>query len=140
MIRHADAEWLGSLKAGTGHLKVETGVLDAPYSFHSRFEDGKQTNPEELIAAAHAGCFTMALTASLGPAGFTPTRIHTQAAVTMVPVDGKPTITRIDLTTEASIPGIDDAAFQQIAAGAKVGCPVSRALAAVEIHLSAKLV
>jgi len=140
MIRHATAEWSGSLKEGKGHVKVETGALDSPYSFRSRFEGGGETNPEELLGASHAGCFTMALSAALTSAGLPPTNIKTTAAVTLTPVDGKPTITRIDLTTQASIPGIDDGKFQEIAAGAKAGCPISRALAGTEIHLDAKLV
>jgi len=140
MVRHATAEWSGSLKEGKGHVKVETGALDSPYSFRSRFEGGGETNPEELLGASHAGCFTMALSAALTNAGHPPANINTTAAVTLTPVDGKPTITRIDLTTQASIPGIDNSKFQEIAAGAKAGCPISRALAGTEIHLEAKLV
>jgi osmotically inducible protein OsmC len=140
MVRHAEAEWSGTLKEGKGHVKVETGALDSPYSFRSRFEGGGETNPEELLGASHAACFTMALSAALTNAGHPPSKVRTTAAVTLVPVDGKPTVTRIDLTTEASIPGIDDAAFQKIAGDAKAGCPISRALAGTEIHLAAKLV
>ena len=140
MVRHAEAEWTGSLKEGKGHVKVETGALDSAYSFRSRFEGGGETNPEELLGASHAGCFTMALSAALTTAGHPPSKIHTTASVTLVPVDGKPTVTRIDLATEASIPGIDNAAFQKIAGEAKAGCPISRALAGTEIHLDAKLV
>ena len=140
MVRHAEAEWSGSLKEGKGHVKVETGALDSPYSFRSRFEGGGETNPEELLGASHAGCFTMAMASALTNAGHPPANIKTTAAVTLTPVDGKPTITRIELTTRASVPGIDDAAFQQIAGGAKAGCPISRALAGTEIHLDAKLV
>jgi len=139
MVRHAEAEWSGSLKAGQGHVKVETGALDSPYTFRSRFEGGGETNPEELLGASHAACFTMALSAALTTAGHPPTNIKTTAAVTLTPVDGKPTITRIDLTTQASVPGIGDATFQATAAGAKAGCPISRALAGTEIHLDAKL-
>lgn len=139
MVRHADAEWSGSLKEGKGHVKVETGALDSSYTFRSRFEGGGETNPEELLGASHAACFTMALTAALTTAGHPPANIKTTAAVTLTPVDGKPTITRIDLTTQASVPGIDDATFQSTAAGAKAGCPISRALAGTEIHLDAKL-
>jgi lipoyl-dependent peroxiredoxin len=140
MVRHAEAEWSGSLKEGKGHVKVETGALDSPYSFRSRFEGGGETNPEELLGASHAGCFTMALSAALTNAGHPPQNIKTRAAVTLTPVDGKPTITRIELTTQATVPGIDNAGFQKIAADAKAGCPISRALAATEIHLDAKLV
>lgn len=140
MVRHAEAEWTGNLKEGKGHVKVETGALDSAYSFRSRFEGGGETNPEELLGASHAGCFTMALSAALTTAGHPPAKISTKAAVTLVPVDGKPTVTRIDLTTAASIPGIDDATFQKIAADAKAGCPISRALTGTEIHLDAKLV
>jgi len=139
MVRHAEAEWSGSLKEGKGHVKVETGALDSPYTFRSRFEGGGETNPEELLGASHASCFTMALAAALSSAGHAPSSIKTTAAVTLTPVDGKPTVTRIDLTTRASVPGIDDAAFQTVAAGAKAGCPISRALAGTEIHLDAKL-
>jgi len=140
MVRHAEAEWSGTLKEGKGHVKVETGALDSPYSFRSRFEGGGETNPEELLGASHAACYTMALSAGLTTAGHTPTKIHTTAAVTLVPVDGKPTVTRIDLSTEASVPGIDNSTFQKIAGDTKMGCPISRALAGTEIHLDAKLV
>src|SRR5271154_141445 len=112
MVRHAEAEWSGSLKEGKGHIKVETGALDSPYTFRSRFEGGGETNPEELLGASHAACFTMALTAALTTAGHPPTSIKTTAAVTLTPVDGKPPITRIDLSTEASGAGMDGAAFQ----------------------------
>ncbi|HLG97298.1 MAG TPA: OsmC family protein [Bryobacteraceae bacterium] len=139
MVRHAEAEWSGSLKEGKGRVKVETGAINSPYSFRSRFEGGGETNPEELLGASHAGCFTMALSAALTNAGHPPSNIKTTAAVTLTPVDGKPTITRIDLTTQATVPGIDNTAFQKIAADAKAGCPISRALGGTEIHLDAKL-
>jgi osmotically inducible protein OsmC len=109
-----------------------------PYSFAGRFESGVGTNPEELIAAAHAGCFTMALSAELGNAGFTPEAIETTAVVTL-DLHDKPTITKIRLTTKAKVPNIDKAKFDEIADGAKKGCPVSRVLAAAEITLDATL-
>src|SRR5262249_39326124 len=140
MIRHAEAQWNGSLKEGSGHVKTETGALNSAYSFRSRFEGGGETNPEELIAAAHAGCFSMALTAALTTAGHAPKSIQTTAAVHLNKVDGGFAINRIDLETTGEVPGIDAAAFQQFANGAKAGCPVSKALAGVgEIHLKATL-
>src|SRR2546425_171141 len=139
-IRNADAEWEGNLAEGSGRLKVGSGAFDGPYSFKSRFEEGQSaTNPEELIGAAEAGCFTMALTAQLSRAGLTPTRIHTVAKVKLEKVGEAFAITRIDLETEADIPGIDDATFQKHALDAKQNCPVSKALAGTEIHLNAKL-
>src|SRR5690242_2554741 len=139
--RKAEAEWLGNLAEGSGRLKVGSGAFDGPYSFKSRFEEGESaTNPEELIGAAHAGCFTMALTAALSRAQIKATRIHTTAHVTLEKVGDAFSITRIDLETEAEIPSIDDAAFQEYANGAKQNCPVSKALAGTEIHLNAKLV
>lgn len=139
--RKAEAEWEGNLTEGNGRLKLGSGAFDGPYSFKSRFEEGQSaTNPEELIGAAHAGCFTMALTAQLTRAGQPPTRIHTTAQVKLEKVGDAFTITKIDLDTEAEIPGIDDAAFQRFAADAKQNCPVSKALAGTEISLNAKLV
>lgn len=138
--RKAEAEWQGNLAEGSGNLKVGSGAFAGPYSFKSRFEEGQSaTNPEELIGAAHAGCFTMALTAALSRAGIKPTRIHTTAEVKLEKVGDSFTITGIHLETEAEIPGIDDAAFQQHAQGAKQNCPVSKALAGTEISLNAKL-
>ncbi len=139
-IRHAEAVWQGNLREGKGTMKLGSGAFEGAYSFSSRFEEGTGTNPEELIGAAHAGCFSMALSADLGRAGFTPTRIFTQATVTLGQVDNKSRITLIHLDTEAVVPGIDDSAFQKIAAGTKEGCPVSAALAAVNITLTARLV
>jgi osmotically inducible protein OsmC len=137
----AEAEWKGNLAQGGGRLKVGSGAFDGPYSFKSRFEEGQAaTNPEELIGAAHAGCFSMALAAQLSRAGLTPTRIHTAAAVKLEKVGDAFAITRIDLETEAEVPGIDEAAFQKQAQDAKQNCPVSKALAGTTIHLSAKLV
>src|SRR5689334_14784687 len=139
--RKAEAEWEGNLAEGQGRLKVGSGAFEGPYSFKSRFEEGQSaTNPEELIGAAHAGCFTMALTAALSRAGIKPTRIHTVARVKLEKVAEAFSITQIDLETEAEIPGIDDAKFQEYANGAKQNCPVSKALTGTEIHLSAKLI
>jgi lipoyl-dependent peroxiredoxin len=139
MKRSASAIWHGDLKQGHGALATHSGVLkDTPYSFGMRFEQDPGTNPEELLAAAHAGCFTMALTASLGRAGFVPKRLATQAVVSLEQVDGKWTINHVQLNTEAWIPGIDVTHFQKIAADAKADCPVSRLFKA-EISLVAKL-
>jgi len=139
MDRSASAVWRGSLKEGKGVISSQSGALGLmPYSFAGRFESGVGTNPEELIAAAHAGCFTMALSAELGNAGFTPEAIETTAVVTL-DLHDKPTITKIRLTTKAKVPNIDKAKFDEIADGAKKGCPVSRVLAAAEITLDATL-
>jgi osmotically inducible protein OsmC len=138
--RKAEAEWKGNLAEGSGRLKVGSGAFDGPYSFKSRFEEGQSaTNPEELIGAAHAGCFTMALTAQLTRAGITARRIHSGANVKLEKVGEAFSITRIDLETEADIPGIDDATFQEYVLDAKQNCPVSKALAGTEIRLNAKL-
>ncbi len=139
-IRHADAVWEGSLKDGNGKVALGSGAFEGKYSFASRFEEAGGTNPEELIAAAHAGCYSMALSATLGRSDFTPTRVATTAKVHFGKIEAGFRITRIDLTTEASVPGIDDAAFQEIAKTAKETCPISVALGAVEITLDAKLV
>jgi len=139
MKRTASAAWHGDLKKGHGALATRSGVLmNTPYSFVTRFENEPGTNPEELLAAAHAGCFTMALTAELGRAGFTPTRVATQATVTLEQVSGQWTITTVHLENEAWVPGIADGQFQAIAAGAKANCPVSRLFKA-DITLSARL-
>jgi lipoyl-dependent peroxiredoxin len=141
MLRKASAQWQGSTKEGTGTLSTQSATLkDIPYSFKARFGDGKGTNPEELIAAAHAGCFTMALSFTLNNAGFTADVIETEAALTMDTVDGKPTITAVHFTTRARVPAIDAAAFAQIASDAKTNCVVSRALSpALVITLDAAL-
>ena len=139
-VRSANAVWEGSLKEGKGTMKMASGAYEGPYSFGSRFEEATGTNPEELIAAAHAGCFSMALSATLGKSDFTPTRIATSAKVTLEKVGEGFGITKVHLVTEASIPGIDDAKFQEIAEAAKAGCPVSKALGSVTITLDAKLV
>jgi len=139
MKRSASAVWHGDLKQGHGALATHSGVLkDTPYSFGTRFEQAPGTNPEELLAAAHAGCFTMALSAALGSAGFVPKRLATQAVVSLEQVDGQWTINHVQLNTEAWVPGITVTQFQEIAAGAKANCPVSRLFKA-DIALSAKL-
>lgn len=139
-IRSASAAWSGSLKAGNGSMKLESGAYEGAYSFGSRFEDAAGTNPEELIGAAHAGCFSMALTAGLGRAGFNPESVATSAKVYLEKDDAGFSITRIELATEAVVPDIDSDAFQELAQGAKENCPVSKALAGVEITLDATLV
>ncbi|HXU73659.1 MAG TPA: OsmC family protein [Polyangia bacterium] len=141
MIRTADAEWKGTLKEGSGIMKLGSGAYEGQYSFKSRFENGSGTNPEELIAAAHAGCFTMALSNALATAGHTVERAHTTAKVDFGRDDKGPVIQKIELVGEVKAPGLTDAALQEIAKKAKEGCPVSRALAAVpSITLSIKLV
>src|SRR6266576_356592 len=139
--RTADAEWQGDLRQGKGTMRVGSGAFEGSYSFKSRMGDETVgTNPEELIGAAHAGCYSMALSASLASAGFTPTRVHTTARVHFNPVEGGFAINPIDLETEAVVPGIDEATFQRIAQDAKVNCPVSKALASTPINLKATLV
>lgn len=138
--RQANAEWKGSLKEGAGEMALGSGSYTGPYSFVSRFESGSGTNPEELIGAAHAGCFSMALAAALGRAGITPKSIRTTAKVHLGTSEAGPTITRIDLETEGEVPGIDQATFQQHAEGARKGCVISRALGGVkDITLNATL-
>jgi len=140
MIRKASAVWNGSLKEGKGTISTDSKVLsNAQYSFSTRFENGIGTNPEELIAAAHAGCFSMALSAQLGGAGITPEAIETTAAVTFEKLEAGFTITKVHLDVTATIPGADPAAFEKAAQDAKVGCPISRLLKA-EITMTAKLV
>ena len=137
----ASAEWKGSWKEGAGKMRLGSGAFEGPYTFVSRFETGPGTNPEELVGAAHAGCFSMALAAALGRAGHNPTSIRTNAKVHLGASEAGPTITQIDLDVEGEVPGIDQATFQQFADGAKTGCVVSRALAGVKtINLNAKLV
>ena len=139
-IRKAEAEWTGNLVEGEGCLKVGSGAFEGPYSFKSRLEEGQSaTNPEELIGAAHAGCFTMALAAQLSQKGITPKRIHTIVGVKLDKVGDAFSIARIELQAEAEIPGVDDTVFQAIALDAKQNCPVSKALAGTEIHLTARL-
>lgn len=138
-VRQSHAEWRGNLKDGQGTVKLGSGAFEGNYSFPSRFEEGKGTNPEELIAAAHAGCYSMALSAGLTKAGYNPTRIATNARVHLEKVGEGFEITTIELQTEAEIPGIDENAFMQQAEAAKKGCPISKALAGPEIKLQAKL-
>ena len=138
--RTGSAEWLGDLKEGSGRVTVGDGVFEGAYSFASRFEEGEGTNPEELIAAAHAACFSMALSNALAGHGHPPESVRTSARVFLRNVDGAPTIERIELETEGRVPGIDQDHFQVHAEEAKAGCPVSRALAGVsEINLTARL-
>lgn len=137
--RTAQATWQGDLESGRGTMRSPTGAVDGAYSFPSRFEDGEGTNPEELIGAAHAGCFSMALSLVLGEAGHQPDRIDTTASVTLGEVGGAPTITTVHLDVTGRVPGIDAAEFRRLAEEAKKGCPVSRALAGVDITLEAKL-
>jgi lipoyl-dependent peroxiredoxin len=138
-VRNAEARWEGSLQDGKGTMRFGSGAFEGQYSFASRFEEGTGTNPEELIAAAHAGCFSMALSAGLGRGGHTPESVQTTASVRLEKVGDGFKITQIDLDCEASVPGISDAEFQQAAEAAKAGCPVSQALAGVEITLTARL-
>ena len=144
MIRRSSAVWNGTGKEGKGTLTSTSGVLsNTPYSFSTRFEseDGKAgTNPEELIAAAHAGCFTMALSFQLAGAGFTPSELKTEAAVKVEQSEGGFSITSIQLNLTGSVPGISEEQFLELANAAKEGCPVSKALSAVSISLDAKLV
>src|SRR6266567_9451514 len=140
LIRKSEAEWKGNLAHGSGRLSVGSGAIDVPYSFKSRIEDGQSaTNPEELLGAAHAGCFTMALAAQLSGAGFTPTEIQTEAKVSFDKLGDSFSITRVDLQTSAELAGIDDVTFQGLAAEAKKNCPVSKALAAIDIGMKATL-
>jgi lipoyl-dependent peroxiredoxin len=139
MPAKGNAEWKGDLKSGTGTFTAGDSI-SGDYSFRSRFEDGPGANPEQLIAAAHAACFSMALSAGLADAGTPVNSVRTDAVVTLRFVDGAPTITSINLTTVGDVPGIDESAFREAAEGAKAGCPVSRALAGVpEITLEASL-
>ena len=138
--RTADAEWSVGLMTGTGRMELGSGAFEGPFSFKSRMEEGTGTNPEELIGAAHAGCFSMQFSAMLEHAGFPPERVHTAAKVFFGPDGPGFAITKIELTTEGKVPGIDDAKFQELAEGAKANCPVSKALAGTEIVLHATLV
>jgi lipoyl-dependent peroxiredoxin len=139
--RTANALWEGSLQEGRGQMALGSGAFEGNYSFKSRFEEGENgTNPEELLAAAHAGCFSMALSLVLGEGGNEPESIQTQAKVSMRNLDAGPTITKVALTTRARVPGLDDEGFQKAANAAKEGCVVSRALGGVEeITLDASL-
>lgn len=139
-VRKAEAIWEGDLKNGNGTMKLGSGAFEGAYSFASRFEEGTRTNPEELIGAAHAGCYSMALSADLAKAGFTPTRVSTSARVTLGRIDDKPRITNIHLEVIADVPRISKEEFIEFAEAAKKGCPVSAALSAVDITLTARLV
>ena len=138
--RNGSAEWRGDLTAGSGSLVVGDGVFEGAYSFASRFEGGAGTNPEELIAAAHAACFSMALANILSEAGHIPDRVSTAARVTLRNIEGAPTLARVDLETTGQVPGLDQEQFQRYADRAVNDCPVSRALAGVpEMEVSARL-
>ncbi|MGH9326426.1 MAG: OsmC family protein [Terriglobia bacterium] len=139
-IRTAEAEWKGNLQEGGGKIKLGSGQYEGPFSFKSRMENGPGTNPEELIGAAHAGCFSMAFSHQLASAGHPPRRVHTRADVKFEKTSSGFAITRIDLDTEGEVPGISEAKFQELAEAAKKGCPVSKALAGTEIVLKATLI
>ncbi|MDE2772824.1 MAG: OsmC family protein [Gemmatimonadota bacterium] len=138
-VRTAEAEWKGDLAQGSGRIRTQTASFEGAYSSGSRFEEAKGTNPEELIAAAHAGCFSMALSAQLSRAGYEPDSVRTTARVHIEKVDAGFSITRIELSTRARVPGLDPALFQEKAEAARSGCPVSRALESVDITLDAQL-
>jgi osmotically inducible protein OsmC len=139
-IRSSNAQWEGDLKSGKGTMTVGKGAYTGPFSFASRFEEGTGTNPEELIAAAHAGCFSMAFSAELAKAGHTPTRVATKATVHLgADPAGGARVSKIELETEAQVPGIDNTKFQEIAEGARKGCPISKLLTGAPISLTAKL-
>jgi lipoyl-dependent peroxiredoxin len=139
-IRTSSARWSGNLTEGSGTIRTGKGGFEGNYSFKSRFEEGEGTNPEELIGAAHAGCFSMAFSKGLADAGHIPTSVETTAKVHLDKTDAGMTVTRIDLDTVGDVPGIDDAEFQKIAEGAKANCTISRLLSpGAEITLSARL-
>jgi lipoyl-dependent peroxiredoxin len=137
--RNSTAQWQGTLKDGSGTMRLGSGAYEGNFSFASRFESGDGTNPEELIAAAHAGCFSMALSNILGQAGYTPTSIATTASVHLGQTDGGFGITKIDLDTVGTVPDLNEVEFIKHAESAKANCPVSKALAAVDITLKARL-
>jgi osmotically inducible protein OsmC len=140
-IRTASARWQGNLTEGSGTIKTGKGGYQGNYSFKSRFEEGEGTNPEELIAAAHSGCFSMAFSKGLADAGFTPTSVETTAKVHLDKTDAGMSVTRIDLETVGDVPGIDEGTFQKVAEDAKANCPISRLLSpGAEIILTASLV
>ncbi len=139
-VKKASAKWNGDLKAGNGNMKLGSGTYEGAFTFASRFENGEGTNPEELIGAAHAGCYSMALSNELHSAGHKSEFVSTKAEVTFDFVDGAPTITLIKLISEAKVPGLDNESFQKIAEATKFACPVSRALKATKIELEASLV
>ena len=135
-IRHAEATWNGNLREGNGSMKLGSGYFEGPYTFASRFEEGKGTNPEELVGAAQAGCFSMFLSGQLTKEGFPPKQIHTTATVHL---DAGPTISKIILDTTVQAAGIDPAKFQELVAFSKKNCPVSKALTGVDVQVNAKL-
>lgn len=135
-IRNSEAVWTGTLMEGSGTMKLGSGLFEGPFTFASRFENGKGTNPEELIGAAQAGCFSMFLSATLTKEGFPPTRIHTTAKVHL---EAGPTITKIELETSAKVPNVTDAKFQEAVAFSKANCPVSKALASIQVSVNAQL-
>lgn len=139
-FRTAQARWSGNLTEGKGHITVQSGTLDAPYDFRARTADGRGTNPEELIGAAHAGCFTMQLSALIGKAGATAKSLQTVAKVHLEQQGAGFVIPRIELELVGSVPGMDEATFKQLAETAKAGCPVSKALAGTQISLTTKFV
>ena len=138
-IRNGQAVWQGNLKEGNGTLKVGSGAYEGPCSFTSRFEEGSGTNPEELVAAAHAACFSMALSHGLDQAGHTPTRVITKAQAHLEKGDDGFSVTTINLDVEADVPGLDDATFQEIALKTKSGCPISKLVTGAKVTLNAKL-
>ncbi len=138
-LRNASAVWTGKLKDGKGKMKLGSGAFEGNYSFSSRFEEGTGTNPEELIGAAHAGCFSMAFSAALEKEGFDPKSISTEAKVNLVKGDEGFSIKEVELDCKAEVPEIDNDKFQEVAEGAKKNCPVSRALTGVDIKLNAEL-
>ena len=139
-IRQSSARWDGTLREGNGSIRIGERGIETPYTFDSRFEDGTGTNPEELLAAAHAGCFSMALSAGLDRAGFPPEWVKTVARLQFDKLEEGWRVIAIELNTEAKVPNIEAAAFLEIAEAAKVGCPVSNALQTIEINLKANLV
>lgn len=140
MVRKANAQWNGNLKQGNGTVTLESGVLsDSPYSFNSRFEDGKAVNPEELVAAAHAGCFAMALSNTLSMEGFTVNSVKAEAKVHLGKVDEKTAITKIEIECVGDVEGIDESKFNDYAEQTKKGCIISRALSSVDMSVNAKL-
>jgi len=138
--RKANAVWEGNLRDGKGTMKLGSGAYEGAYTFMSRFESGAGTNPEELLGAAHAGCFSMAFSHALSEAGHTPTKVTTEAKVSLIKAEDGFKISAIHLTCEGKVPGIDEAKFKEISEAAKTGCPVSKALTGVKITLDAKLV
>lgn len=137
--RTSSAEWQGDLKGGSGELAFGSGAYSGSYTYASRFEEGEGTNPEELLAAAHAGCFSMSLSNILAKDGTPPTSVRTEASVTLGTVDGAPKITKVVLRTVGEVPGVDDDTFQAKAEAAKVGCPVSKLFTGAEIEVEATL-